>query len=270
MQNIIQRTITGVIYISIIITTLLIGYYAWLGVTLLLSFMALKEFYLIKSSVLQSNSGNTALYIHIVFSSLLFLLPYGFLQPLNPVHVLTIHSIALIVCNLHSKNKSSVRGLPFDIMAVLYIPLPLYALLEVHLLPNAKSLSFALALFIFIWVTDTFAYLTGMLLGKNPIFERVSPKKTWEGFVGGTIFSIVTACLLYRFYGQLSLTQWIIFGLLASIASVYGDFAESFLKRAANLKDSGTLLKGHGGVLDRIDSLLFAGPVIFVYLSIII
>jgi phosphatidate cytidylyltransferase len=124
--------------------------------------------------------------------------------------------------------------------------------------------------FVIIWTNDTFAYLSGLAFGKHRMFERISPKKSWEGFAGGLFMAIIASMVFYYFFPAPGLVNWILFGILTVIVSNLGDFFESFLKRKAGTKDSGTLLPGHGGMLDRIDSMLFVSPVIFIYLLLIL
>jgi len=154
--------------------------------------------------------------------------------------------------------------------ALLYIVLPLYLLNVIHRISLHEEVFYSLAIFILIWTNDTFAYLTGMAIGRHKLFERISPKKSWEGFFGGLIMTLAGSFLLCRVYPALGMFNWLLFGLLTSIASVFGDFIESIIKRSVHVKDSGSILPGHGGILDRIDSLLLVSPVIYIYLEIIL
>jgi phosphatidate cytidylyltransferase len=125
-----------------------------------------------------------------------------------------------------------------------------------------------IGIFILIWVNDSFAYLVGKTLGRHKLFPSVSPKKTIEGSLGGLLFALVGAYFLGRFVPVLEITQWILLGLILVIMGSFGDLIESKFKRAAGIKDSGAILPGHGGMLDRLDSLVFAAP--FAYLTLII
>jgi phosphatidate cytidylyltransferase len=127
-----------------------------------------------------------------------------------------------------------------------------------------------LSMFLIIWTNDTFAYLSGLTFGKHKLFERISPKKTWEGFIGGLLASLLIGYFLHQFILEVSLLKWLFLCLLIAISSVLGDFIESLFKRTAGIKDSGTIMPGHGGILDRIDSLLFVVPVMYIYIQIII
>lgn len=116
------------------------------------------------------------------------------------------------------------------------------------------------------WVNDSFAFLIGKNFGKRKLFPSVSPKKTIEGFIGGFVFSIVAAGVIYYFNRDLSLMNWLILAVITSVLGTIGDLIQSKFKRHANVKDSGTLIPGHGGFFDRLDSLLFAAPFVYLYL----
>ncbi len=124
-----------------------------------------------------------------------------------------------------------------------------------------------LGFFILIWIYDTFAYLIGILIGKHRLFERISPKKSWEGAIGGAIFTLGFSVLFPYFLPILLWYQWLILAVLIVIFATYGDLIESLFKRSLNIKDSGKILPGHGGILDRFDSVLIASPIVFIYLQ---
>ena len=130
--------------------------------------------------------------------------------------------------------------------------------------------SVILTLIIFIWVNDSLAFFVGKNLGKSKLFESVSPKKTVAGFFGGVLFSLITAFLLSFFCDFLSLNNLIVVSLIASILGTTGDLVESKFKRQAYTKDSGNIMPGHGGILDRLDSLLFVAPFVYLYIHYLI
>ncbi|MFI2743883.1 phosphatidate cytidylyltransferase [Zhouia sp. PK063] len=125
-----------------------------------------------------------------------------------------------------------------------------------------------IGIFILIWVNDSFAYLVGKTIGKHKLFERISPKKTIEGTLGGLVFALIAAYILARCSGELNMIRWLILAVVVVIAGSLGDLIESMFKRIAGVKDSGTILPGHGGLLDRLDSLIFAAPFIYLTLQI--
>ena len=123
-----------------------------------------------------------------------------------------------------------------------------------------------LSFFALIWIYDTGAYLFGVTFGKHRLFERISPKKSWEGAIGGAIFAILASLLInHLFPGYLTVLQWIGFAFIVVVFGTWGDLVESMIKRSLNVKDSGNLIPGHGGILDRIDSSLLAGPAVVIY-----
>jgi phosphatidate cytidylyltransferase len=121
--------------------------------------------------------------------------------------------------------------------------------------------------FVLIWINNTFAYLVGKKLGKNPLFSRVSPKKTWEGFVGGLIFTLITAFVFQYFYANQSTIHYLIIALITSVLATLGDLIQSQFKRYAQVKDSGSLIPGHGGFFDRMDSAIFVAPWFYLLLN---
>ena len=125
---------------------------------------------------------------------------------------------------------------------------------------------FPLAFMLMLWANDTGAYKFGVRFGKHKLFERHSPKKTWEGFFGGLATGLIAAYLISAQFGDLTIMQWLSVSLIIGTAGTFGDLFESMLKRSMSIKDSGSLLPGHGGLLDRFDGLLFAAPLVFIYL----
>jgi phosphatidate cytidylyltransferase len=121
--------------------------------------------------------------------------------------------------------------------------------------------------FLLIWANDTGAYLAGISFGRHRLMERISPKKTWEGFIGGIIIAALVAWLLSQWLGVVDTVQWIIISVIISIAGTYGDMIESMLKRSAGVKDSGTIMPGHGGFLDRFDSTIISFPLVYLFIS---
>ena len=155
---------------------------------------------------------------------------------------------------------------PFS--SFIFIALP-FALLNFIAFIDADQFKplILLAVFVTIWVNDTGAYLFGITFGKHRLFERISPKKSWEGFFGGALAALASGYVFSLFIPEISLIQWLIFSEIIVIFGTFGDLIESLIKRTLLVKDSGTAIPGHGGLLDRFDSMLLAAPVIFIYLS---
>lgn len=268
MSNTLTRTLSGSVYILIIIGSLL-WHPAILGiVSLLFNILALLEIERIGQKM---GVNGTPFWIIINSVFLLFalvIIDVGIL-PFAWLALLLILPLWYFIGELFARRENPVLHVAFINFGTFYITLPLVLLNLIQLYSRQQEIPFALAMFIMIWTNDTFAYLSGMAFGKHKMFERISPKKTWEGFAGGILTVLAAAFIFHYFFPASSLIQWFVFGLLTALAAVMGDFMESFLKRTAGVKDSGNIMPGHGGLLDRIDSLLLASPVIFIYLLII-
>ena len=257
MKNLLTRTLTGILFIVIITTAVLSGAYTFLFIFGIISLLGYIEFINLtqfgrkfdKILLMLDMAGACALFLAVFsFSGQL---PYNFQKASILTYV--IYLIARPVTQLYSTpEKSPITSWAYSILGQIYVVLPL-------------------ALFVFVWTNDTGAYIIGCTLGKHRLFERISPKKSWEGFFGGLAFCIILASLAnYIIPGMLSTAQWIGMGILISIFSTWGDLCESLLKRTAGVKDSGKILPGHGGILDRFDSELIASPVIFIYLTFVL
>lgn len=213
----------------------------------------------------------------LVFFLSIFLLVERDYSPLFLI-VLVIPAILVLYDLFNSHNKFShslvalfgigIFSLPFSLLY--FSSVWIFSIRGIHL---EYTYDLLLGYFILLWSNDTFAYLTGKFLGRHKLWEKVSPKKTWEGFLGGVIFSLVIAYFIsfyFEHHGLLFAGQWMIIALITSVFGTLGDLTESMLKRKAGVKDSGSILPGHGGILDRFDGVTISAPlvVLFYYLSV--
>lgn len=153
-----------------------------------------------------------------------------------------------------------------------YITLPFIFITKISFGINNYNPKIIVGLFILIWTNDTFAYIVGKSIGKRKLFERISPKKTIEGFVGGVLFAVLASYLISKYYIEIAEGKtfiWIIIALIVGIFGTIGDLIESKFKRIAGVKDSGIIMPGHGGILDRLDSVIFVAPIIFLFYQIL-
>jgi phosphatidate cytidylyltransferase len=191
-----------------------------------------------------------------------------FLSQIPPVNLLYIASGCVVfnILLLFSlfNNKSFHKYHKTYSHLFLYITLPFILLLSIPNFIKPAKYEIVLAIFIMIWCNDTFAYLVGKSIGKHKLLERVSPKKTIEGFVGGIVFTILASIIISEFYTFFSVTLWIITAIVIALFGTLGDLVESKFKREAGVKDSGNIMPGHGGVLDRLDSVIFVIPFLYI------
>ena len=181
----------------------------------------------------------------------------------------------MCICELYRKSATPIANIASSIMGALYVALPMSLLLVIPmLLGNGEGNPWIVLFYIFIiWANDVFAYLFGITLGRHRLFERISPKKSWEGFFGGLGFNILFACLfcglMPEWWGLGSnYIFWVGLAIVVTMFSTWGDLVESLMKRTLNLKDSGNMIPGHGGILDRIDSLLAVAPAVAIYMAV--
>lgn len=181
----------------------------------------------------------------------------------------------LMITELYLKRSNPLGNWAFSMLSQLYVALP-FALLNVlafHNDPISSSVAYnpilPLSIFVFIWLSDTGAYCVGSLIGKHRLFERISPKKSWEGSIGGAVFSIASSFVFAHYYDFLSVSQWAGLAAVVVVFGTWGDLTESLMKRQLGIKDSGNILPGHGGMLDRFDSALMAIPAAVFYLYVL-
>jgi phosphatidate cytidylyltransferase len=185
--------------------------------------------------------------------------------------------MVIMIRELYFKKPSPINDWVHTLFPVIYIALP-FALTSLLAFDaqgpdSGYSPVIPLTLFVFLWCNDVGAYCTGCTIGKHKLFERISPKKTWEGSIGGAVLTMVAAFLLHKFlpdwYSFMPVWVWIGMALVVVVFGTWGDLIESLMKREMGIKDSGKILPGHGGMLDRFDSALLAIPATVVYLSLV-
>lgn len=279
-NNFIQRAITGIIFVGVLIGCILGGPISFSLLFALITALTIHEFGVIisKQPDVEINKPICMLAGVFLFFGFAYLgvMP-GQTEILIPYLCLIIY---LLVSELYLKKKNPLNNWAYAMMSQIYIALS-FAMLNVlayHSIGNEGELSnyqvqynpiLPLSIFIFTWINDTGAYCTGMLFGKHRLFERISPKKSWEGSIGGGVFSIIAAIVMAHYFPFMPISIWIGLALTVVIFGTLGDLTESLLKRTIGIKDSGNILPGHGGMLDRFDSTLMAVPAAVVYLYII-
>ena len=275
MKNFIQRAITGLIFVAVLIGCIIGSPLSFGLLFSIISAMATAEF----CNLMNKHEGVCVNRNICVLGSVSLFLCF-FYYGLNPAQTgifipYLIITIYLMVSELYLKKKHPLNSLAYAMLSQIYVGLP-FALLNVLAFhsngwDSVSEYQFILPLsiFAFNWINDTGAYCTGMLLGKHPLFKRISPKKSWEGSIGGAVFSIAGAFALAHFFPIMSTVAWVGMGLTVVVFGTWGDLTESLMKRHLGIKDSGNILPGHGGMLDRFDSAIMAIPAAVVYLYLI-
>ena len=184
--------------------------------------------------------------------------------------VINIPLIFLIfIFELYTKAINPFRNIAFTILGIIYVAIPFSLLNYIVVYSGEYIYELLFGCFFIIWCNDSGAYLAGSAFGKHKLLPRVSPGKTWEGSIGGAIAAYIVVAIISGWYTSIHLIDWIVIAGILIIIGTLGDLVESLLKRSKNVKDSGTLLPGHGGILDRFDSLLMAIPFVFTYLYLV-
>lgn len=276
MKNFIVRTITGVLFVAIVVTCFL-NPRAMVFLFALVTGMTVYEF----CGVVNQRPGvQTNRFISTVAAVCLFIAMAGYNSGLTPSSVFIpylVSIIYLLISELYLRQPDPILNWAYSLMAQLYIALPFSLLNVLAFRWDGTGVNYSylapLAVFVFLWLNDTGAYCCGSLLGRHKLFPRISPGKTWEGSIGGGILVVAVAALvghLAQRYGVdslgLTLPQWCGMGLVVVVFGTWGDLVESLFKRTLGIKDSGNILPGHGGMLDRFDSSLMAIPAVVVYL----
>ena len=275
MKKLVQRTITGVLFVAILVGGILFSPLTFGLLFMLITALSVWEF-----ARLVNQRADVAVnpFITTLGGVYLFLAIYCYCTEATDARIFIPYLLILIyllVSELYLKQPSPMNNWAYSLMSQLYVALPFALLCVLAFQRNAvesdsSPISFnailPLSVFIFNWSNDTGAYCTGMLFGRHRLFERISPKKSWEGSVGGGIISVIVSLVMAHFFPFLSTLQWVGFALVVVVFGTWGDLVESLLKRQLGIKDSGNILPGHGGMLDRFDSTLLAVPAVVLYL----
>ncbi|MCF8296557.1 MAG: phosphatidate cytidylyltransferase [Saprospiraceae bacterium] len=271
MSNFFTRTLTGIAFVAVMVFSICWNQFVFISVFQLIVLLGIWEFY----KMVETNNVKPQKLSGLIIGSIVFLLlSFVSAKILSPQTLLFIIPAVLFVfiIELYRKTTSAISNISYTILGIIYVAFPL-ALLNFFFNPRMQAELFTykilLGYFIILWLNDTFAYIFGKWLGKNRLFERISPKKSWEGSIWGAIISLIVAYVISLFFIDLSMLQWLGMAAIIVVFGSFGDLVESMFKRNVDIKDSGNILPGHGGILDRFDGVLFSAPFVFVYLTLI-
>lgn len=262
MKEILRRSLTGALYVVLLLSAVFLSSDAFDFLFMIFGLTCLYEY---KRLVLLKG-------YHIFIAYLALWWAYIYLINdkvlINILMFLTITVNFALLYYLFSKKEKLFNTFQKFLIGLFYIGGGCIFLTMIPYKESAFAKYLIMGIFILIWVNDSFAYIVGSLIGKTRLFPAVSPKKTWEGTIGGFVFTLLAAYIMSQYESLVNPTQWVVLAAVIVVAGSLGDLIESKLKRSAGVKDSGALLPGHGGMLDRLDSLVFAAP--FAYLTLML
>ena len=273
MNNFTQRAITGLSFAFIMAAAILFSPWSFIAIFFLISTLGLIEFY----RLMKSDQTEPQEVTGVVIAQSLFLLLTYLLWNKNGFEwmLVSIPLVALIfIIELYRKKTHPFQNIAVTLMGIIYLSLPMTLIVKIAFgftpddeVPYHGQI--IMGCILLVWASDTGAYMIGSKFGKHRLFERISPKKSWEGFFGGMLTAMLAAWLISNWFVDLDLKQWMILAVIIVITGTLGDLVESMLKRSIGVKDSGNILPGHGGILDRFDALLISIPFVFFYLFVI-
>lgn len=276
MNNFIKRTLTGIIFVAVLVGSILYSPTTFNLLFALITGLAVWEF---GTLINQSGQATISRPVCGLGGVSLFLAISGINQGMFGSEAFAPYLLILIyllVAELYLRRPNPIANWAYTMMSQLYVALPFSLLSVLYFYPLQVmqggvptvgiSPILPLSVFIFLWASDSGAYCVGSLIGKRRLFERISPKKSWEGSIGGGVLALIAAWALWCFFPFMTLWQWMGMALVVVVFGTWGDLVESLMKRQFGIKDSGNILPGHGGILDRFDSAMLAIPAVVVYL----
>ena len=273
MSNFWARTITGLSMVFLLLFSMWHDPWLFAGIFLIVAILGVWEFYSLfsKSDILPQKTWGTVcgsiLYLEIF---LLCMIDPGLKFPpwYLPLFTAMLMFFLSFIFEIYRKEKKPLENIAITVTGVLYIVLPLAVLNLMNPADTPHFLgfpAFLMGYFIFTWFYDTGAYLFGKHFGKHKLFERISPKKTWEGTIAGALVALLSALGMSFLVPDIPVADWLVLSILVVVFGTFGDLSESLFKRSLKIKDSGDILPGHGGILDRFDTVFISAPFVFLY-----
>ncbi len=259
ISNLGQRMITGTLFGTVVIGSMLLNPYAFAIVFSFFMIVGLWEFYqFFKQHQIVQVSKEIGIFIGIFIYVLLVGISFEWFSVISLALIFPLF-FTLILNELWAKHAHPLLNISVLVFGIIYIVGPFYLSIDLHV-RDTSPLPKVLGMFLLIWTNDSMAYFTGRIFGKRKLFERISPKKTWEGTVGGIVFTLLLGLIIGTYINKGEAFFWLVSALIIAPGAIFGDLLESLFKRSLQIKDSGKILPGHGGVLDRFDAALFTIP----------
>lgn len=268
MSNLSQRVLVAIIAIPLIILAIYLSEFSFLLLFASISTLILREFY-----TLVKKAGSSPLMIYglicgLALNLLTFFIQRGDLPVFDYVLLVPFFAITFFIKLFQKGDDHPFDGIAYTFLGLIYIAVPFALVNSVVVTQNGYKPGLILGILLILWGSDSGAYFVGRMWGKTKLFERVSPKKTWEGFIGGALTALLIAFLYSKVNDDLYLWQWLTIACITAVFGTLGDLVESLFKRSIAIKDSANSIPGHGGFLDRFDAFLLSIPFIFTFLKI--
>ncbi len=272
-KTFITRTLTAIVFVAVLLGGIMYNYWSFALLFLVVSVWGLYEFYQLAEKL----GAKPYKVIGLIAGTLLYIFPTYFSVFLSSnkffsIVIVSLFSIFLVA--LFDKKPNTILNLAYTFMGIIYAVVPFVFLHEIacfndgihhQIMPYHSH--YVLGIILLIWLNDSAAYLVGSFIGKNKLYERISPGKTWEGTIGAAVITMACSYIISLWFPELAFIHWLVIALIVAVLGTAGDLVESMLKRQAGVKDSGKIMPGHGGILDRFDSLLFVSPFVYAYLQ---
>lgn len=278
LKNLLVRTLSGAVLAVVVLGAIAWSQWSFGALLALLLIVGMREFYTLTEARGAAPQRIVGLVAGLVLLALNFAVVCDDIQILGSANRTFAFGMAFLllllpvmfICELFRRRENPAVNIATTLLGVIYVALPFSLMCYFPIIASEEWSPGVMMFYIFIiWANDVFAYLVGMSLGRHRLCERLSPKKSWEGFFGGLLGAVALGLLAARLLGA-DYLAWAGLALVAAVTGVLGDLAESMFKRAAGVKDSGRLIPGHGGVLDRFDAMLLSAPFVLVYMLIVI
>lgn len=278
MNELLKRLLTGILFVTVMIGGVIWNEYSFMLLFSTLTILSINEYYNIISDKLNASEDWKTLYkfMNTIFGVIIFAIVFLVSSGKIPLIFLTLIAafpLTWFIVEMYHESDTPFTNVSYNSMALFYIAVPFAStsFLVFKKGGDEYEFKFLLAILFFAWANDSWAYLIGKFFGKHKLFPRISPKKTWEGFVGGAVAALAFAFLVNWLFVELSLpdigiVHYLSLSAITIVMSTYGDLTESMIKRNLNIKDSGQALPGHGGFLDRFDGLIFSIPACSMYI----
>ncbi|MDR3366057.1 MAG: phosphatidate cytidylyltransferase [Prevotellaceae bacterium] len=267
LSNLFIRLLSGAVYVALVLGSLYLCPQVFVGVMAVAMVVSMHEFYGIAAKTEVKPQRLAGVLCGVAVFAACYAGSFGLAgEACNRVFFYLPIPLAVFVffAELFRKESMPFTNIAYTLLGVLYVALPFSLVSFVYKAGGANAMC---SFFVLLWANDSFAYLFGVAFGRHKLFPSISPKKSWEGYVGGIISVVAAAWVLHWLFGDVALVHTVSFGVIISVTAVLADLVESMFKRSAGVKDSGAIMPGHGGLLDRFDAVLLSLPLVFTYVQ---